>query len=577
MRKRLILLVVVLTAATRLFAQSADTVAMPYLADFTQGWTATGGAVIVDNNHAVLSGVEQQLVSPWIRVADDYQGCYIMAHFRQEGTYAQDDAVHLHFEYVDGYSEDYTYWLSDIDSGWNDGHVWIPQGVMRVTLTYEGSAGSQLHVSDFAAFKYVIQHELKAEAYMVHVGDTLTVRSHVVMPDGSAPDSVVWNIFSVGYRLYEDAFCTIIEQNDTLMRVVMNDKGRMGISHTVYKHNLPGGHYASDYTSMIVVGTDQPFYEEDSIYYTSAAKDTVIGSHYYLQDAVLPEGVKAVMDSAFVMRHFLLSASLPQSLEYIGKGAFANNFLYFLTIPENVTYIGDNAFDGVASGTVYFNARNCSYMGSSDAESAFFWSSLRRIVFGEEVRRIPDYAFTYCYGMGDSLIIPDQVEYIGDHAFISDSYNYGGQLSIVIGRSVNHIGDQAFYCPDHIASVAMRNPVAPAVDGAPFPLLDCPLVVPCGAYEAYHSAPYWREWGEIEEDCNAIGDVEEEACATIYVHNGQIVVATDGTTQRPEVCIYSVDGRLVARGYGSRYNVPAPGAYIVRAGTLPPRRVVVMK
>lgn len=576
MRKQLIILVVALTAATRISAQVGDTVAMPYLADFTQGWTATGGAVIVDSNHAVLSGEGQQLVSPWITVAeDDYQGFYLWASLQREGNEDPSDMVHYYLDYGDGYVEDYSWWMVDIDSGWYNGQIWPPMGQMRVIVAYEGCNGSQLHVSDFALFRYPIQIDMEAEDYTVSVGDTVRVRVHATLPDGSAPDSVAWEVWQneahpIGYFPY-----TIIEENDSMLTMVMDAGTIVNIFCFIHKMNVVGSYYASAVNNLLVTCFDRPFYEEDSICYTSTAKDTVIGSHYRLREAVLPEGVKAVMEYSFVDRYNLWSVQMPQSLEYIGKEAFRGTGLFSVTIPENVTYIGDFAFNGTFPYLVRFNARNCTYMGSSVSTSAFYWSSLSRIVIGEEVRRIPDYAFTYCYVLGDSLVIPDHVEYIGEYAFLSDAGNYGTPLSLVVGSSVNHIGDQAFYRPDHFASITMRNPSAPTVSGAPFPVLNCPLVVPCGARSTYMAAPYWGEWGEIVEDCNAIDDMQRYADVSVSVQRGRIVVTAADAL--PEVSVYSADGRLFARGNRGVYHVPASGVYFVKVGNMPARRVVVLK
>ena len=70
-----------------------------------------------------------------------------------------------------------------------------------------------------------------------------------------------------------------------------------------------------------------------------------------------------------------------------------------------------------------------------------------------------------------------------------------------------------------------------------------------------------------------IDDVIADA-VNIYTHGGQIVVETE---LKEEIVIYDIVGRKVDGGRNTRFDVPASGVYLVRIGTLPTQKVVVVK
>ena len=77
--------------------------------------------------------------------------------------------------------------------------------------------------------------------------------------------------------------------------------------------------------------------------------------------------VTSIGDHAFDFCTGITSLTIPSTVTRIG-----NNAIYYctgltsITIPENVTYIDDLAFSYCMNmTTVYFNATNCTYMGSA--------------------------------------------------------------------------------------------------------------------------------------------------------------------------------------------------------------------
>ncbi len=127
-----------------------------------------------------------------------------------------------------------------------------------------------------------------------------------------------------------------------------------------------------------------------------------------------------------------------------------------ITIPDSVTSIGERAFYGCTGlTTVNFNAENCTSMGTMD-DAAFNHGTFTTLNIGNNVMNIPDYAFSYCEGLTETLTIPSSVTSIGARAF----YHCIGLSSLSIPESVTSISDGAFaYCEGLIGELVIPNSV----------------------------------------------------------------------------------------------------------------------
>ena len=153
-----------------------------------------------------------------------------------------------------------------------------------------------------------------------------------------------------------------------------------------------------------------------------------------LQSVTFNEGLEYIGEFAFCACSALRTTALPETLKEIGRSAFAYGKFRSVTIPERLTRIGKDAFTGCNSiKTVYWNAEK------GFVENGFPFSHIESIVFGENVKIIPDNMFAFCTGLR-SIVIPDTVTSIGNRAF----YNCGGLESVTIPESVTSIGDCAF-------------------------------------------------------------------------------------------------------------------------------------
>lgn len=568
-----------------------DSISLPYTADFTQCWTAEGGATIIDPNHVSLTSQGQKLTGPWMESAPG------KIFFRYGMSQANDgnwSVILLKIE-----SEEGVVTSREEFPGYNWGNFITqfnsPGGRIRLVIEYTGSqALSDFSFGNVQFYSYQIENAIEGPG-IVHVGDTVTFTAHATLQDDEVADYYNWYMYvynSNGSIWVDenDPSRTIVSSTDSTLVVVWNTPGRYSITSSVSKYNVyhNGSAYANDQLYYIKV-VDYPFYEEDSIYYTSTAKDTVIGCHPQLHNALLPEGVTVIADSAFFNLSNLSSVSMPDGLEYIGKMAFAwNQGLTEITLPRDLQYIGDNAFWWDTNITVVnFNAENCLAITTGFNDNGYYspafigCNNLTTIHFGERVKRIPDFAFGDCYNLTGTLVIPDSVTYIGSYAF----YHWrrdNPRLDVVLGRSVSEIGEYAFCFFHHDNTFTIRNANPPSINQHSFDdengSMYTTLFVPCGSRNAYQNAPYWRGcFADIIEDCNGIEEIDLGDDIKVYVDNDNILVSgANGLS----VNIYDVMGRRVGSkqkaGNGAlRLSVPTTGVYLVKIGDYHAQKVVV--
>ena len=237
-------------------------------------------------------------------------------------------------------------------------------------------------------------------------------------------------------------------------------------------------------------------------------EDTVITSFNELQYFT---GLNSINTSAFYGCSGLATVEIPNSVTSIIDSAFYGcSGLTELTIGESIITIGDYAFwNCPALATVHFNATNCVSMQTQmgDGYSYVYYNSvfsgsgndgvtpIVTLTIGENVTRIPDYAFYGSIGLTGDLTIPNSVTSIGYGAFgccsgfesiVVESGNTSydsrencnalintntnelmlGCRNTIIPNSVNSIGFAAFaYCTG-LTSLELPNSVMEIGDDA---------------------------------------------------------------------------------------------------------------
>jgi len=243
------------------------------------------------------------------------------------------------------------------------------------------------------------------------------------------------------------------------------------------------------------------------------------GCNHLIGDLIIPESVSTICEIAFLgCSGFNGCLILPDGLEAIGRECFevCSGFTGDLIIPNSVTSIGMNAFAG----------------SGFDGQ----------LVLSERMTKITDGVFYECNFVG-TLTIPNAVNEIQSGAFSG----CGGFTYLHIGDSISRIHEDAFV-ENNIQSMSITAQTPPELWGG-YPRLsrEMPVYVPFLALDAYHNAPKWDEFTNIQPLQEWMGyidgaewyyEIENEDGSITYQHlqcAGDTIVGN----QRPKIIVRS--------------------------------------
>ncbi len=158
----------------------------------------------------------------------------------------------------------------------------------------------------------------------------------------------------------------------------------------------------------------------------------------------IPEGVKEIQDSAFFADKFSGKLEIPNTVEIIGNSAFAQcgNFTGDLYLSKSITKLGPSAFANCRglNGTLTIGMINTN---TSDqiAPNYFLGIRFKNLILEDTVRIIGSSTFQSQHFLEPKLVLPNEVEEIGQRAFCDCSF----EGNLVIPSSVKKIGLSAFY------------------------------------------------------------------------------------------------------------------------------------
>ena len=360
-------------------------------------------------------------------------------------------------------------------------------------------------------------------------------------------------------------------------------------------------------------------YEEDSLFYSDNSKTHLTASRH-ITSAVVPVTVRVIGTRAFYYKSSLTSVTLPEGLDTIGNQAFGVcDGLEGITIPSTVKHIGKSAFYSAFRPTATVTIDDAA---ATIGNGAFYYSNMKKIELGNRVTFIDNGAFNSCTHL-DSIIVPNSVQYIGRMAFC---YNYSGSnkkirlpegidtiryqtffgctgleevnipssvvyidsaafhecwelTKLTLPAGLTHIGEAAFFQCRNIDTLISLAPVPPVAFANTFKQMNrnLVLIVPCGSVAAYRNAPYWNYFVNIQDDCEAVPEVElPEVSIFSAAYQNIVVEGAEGEV----VVVYDMEGRQVADGIARgrcSLRVPAPGVYLVKVGTRPLQKVIVIR
>lgn len=224
-----------------------------------------------------------------------------------------------------------------------------------------------------------------------------------------------------------------------------------------------------------------------------------------LTDIEFPSTIEEIKNDSFYMVPFADQA-LPASLKTIGTAAFYGCGMTEVVIPDGVTVIPTIAFGHMPN--------------------------LKRVKLGSGVVTLEDQAFAPS-PLIESFEFNEGLESIGSLTV----YNSKAITSITIPSTVKEVGEGAFVnCPNiaNVTSLAVVPPAVPHTCGGNVwwhnlivnteVLENAKLIVPAESVDAYRTAPYWKDFSNIETA-------------------GIAGVENDGVSVKE---IYSVDGRRLA-------------------------------
>lgn len=198
----------------------------------------------------------------------------------------------------------------------------------------------------------------------------------------------------------------------------------------------------------------------------------VVGvAHEFINFPEIKEGTKGIAEYSFVDCILIQDITLPNSLEYIGRGAFYGcgvMFMMSVNIPENLKEIGDYAFyecPGLTLRNEFKEAKNLEKIG----RSAFYGATLlgaKEIQADDEgyavpipgrldltgVKEIGDYAFFGCTSI-ETLMLGNGVEKIGNRVFHGNS----SLKTVQISNSVKEMGIRVFYKCEALETAIIGN------------------------------------------------------------------------------------------------------------------------
>ena len=182
-----------------------------------------------------------------------------------------------------------------------------------------------------------------------------------------------------------------------------------------------------------------------------------------LESITIPDSVRIVNINAFYGCSGLTSATIGNSVKVIENAAFDGcSSLTSVTIGNSVTSVGNRAFYNCTGlNKINWNAENVSNF--TDISQVFYNAGTAGagidVVFGDNVKRIPEYAFYIADSSYrpkiKSVTIGNSVTSIGNYAFRDCT----SLISVTIGNSVTSIGNQAFFSCRGLTSITIPNSV----------------------------------------------------------------------------------------------------------------------
>ena len=229
---------------------------------------------------------------------------------------------------------------------------------------------------------------------------------------------------------------------------------------------------------------------------------------------------------------------------YFDVGLWHEYDIKRIIIGDGVTTIGEYAFKYCRSLTSVTIPNSVTTIGQGAFHSC---SALTSVIIPNSVKTIGDDAFSKCKAL-TSVNIPNSVKIIKGYAF-SGCTNL---QKVNIGNRVKTIGKYAFENCTSITQISSEAVVPPTCESGVFTNINkskCKLIVPKNSLDAYKQAPQWKDFLLIEESTTGITNTvyNKAGLADVYTIDGAkrlSKASTDEINALPKG-VYIVNGKKI--------------------------------
>ena len=225
----------------------------------------------------------------------------------------------------------------------------------------------------------------------------------------------------------------------------------------------------------------------------------LIDWNYTASTYCIKEGTRLLANGCCDFRPNLESITIPNSVRYIGQGAFADcGNLATVTIGGNVKYIGPNAFSGT-----YFYNNEANWMNN--------------------VLYLNNYLLKGRKGLIGDYSVKQGTTLIAAQAFSCDSL-----VSISLPNSVAYLGEKLFTRSSSWKTMVCEALDVPEVSELTFnsSISEVTLYVPACALKDYITADHWKDFGKIlpiESGLESIKEIKPKDAHKV-LQDGQVVI-----------------------------------------------------
>lgn len=293
-------------------------------------------------------------------------------------------------------------------------------------------------------------------------------------------------------------------------------------------------------SSIQVEDKNKHFCAIDGVVFTKDIKRLITYPYSQNEYYKIPVGVVNILDYAFMGRRALKQIDIPETVNLIGRNAFAYSGLISVDIPKNVISIEKSTFEDCRNLTSATLPNGLINIG----EKAFMYSNLTSIEIPEGVKRIGQGAFAVCENL-ETVILPTTLDSIGHGSFY---YNVG------------------------ITNIQVKKSIPPNIESKTFEEVNgntVVLEVPLGSKNAYQIHPYWCQFRTIREvDFTSNLPTTEKEDIQFREDKGSLIVKT----QYPaHIYIVNFEGKVFYNNYLSEgthmINLPTSGYIVSVNGT----------